>query len=419
MKEMSALADKTSGQNSRQSSTVEDQKPVRQKVKLGSEMLLESGSNILTGKQMGIITNHTGVLSNGSHVVDAMKNTPGIDVAAVFSPEHGFRGDAPAGAHVEHEVDQNTGIQIYSLYGEHNKPEKSMLQGIDLLVYDIQDVGTRFYTYISTLALAMEAAAENRIPFVVLDRPLVSAGDTVGGPMIQDGLRSFIGMLPLPILYSLTPGELAGFIQDEYLRPKGLTTDLQVVRMGYYRRSMWYDETGLPWRPPSPNVPTFETAIIYPGAALVEGTNVSEGRGTPCPFKYIGAPFVNGDRLAELLNSHEMPGVSFQSIDFTPHEVSFVSHPRFKDQVCHGIEVSVTDREKLKAVEVGLAMVCALKNLNPHEVGFRADGAFDRLAGDKKVREMVERGAGYREIAATWEEGLSKFRHAREKYFLY
>ncbi len=416
---MSALANKTSGQGNRQGSTIVGTKPIGQRVKLGSEVLLESGIGFMTGKRVGVITNHTGVLPNGEHVVDAIRSIPGITIAALFSPEHGIRGDVPAGAHIGHEVDPSTGVQVYSLYGEHNKPERSMLEGVDTLVYDIQDIGTRFYTYISTLALAMETAAENGIPFVVLDRPMVTAGNAVDGPMIQDDQRSFIGMLPLPILYSLTPGELAGLIQEEYLRPKKLMTDVHVVKMSNYRRSMWYDETGFPWRPPSPNVPTVETAIIYPGAALVEGTNVSEGRGTPCPFKYIGAPFVDGGKLAELLNSHELPGVTFQQIDFTPRDLVFVSHPRFKDKPCHGIEISVTDRNLLKAVEVGVAVVCALKKLYPAEVTFRGDGAFDRLAGDRKVREMIDGGASYNEISAMWEEGLKKFGESRKRYFLY
>lgn len=389
------------------------------KVKLGSERVLESEIELLQGKRIGIVTNHSGFLPTGKHIVDALRDDSDITVGALFSPEHGIRGDAPAGKHVEHEIDPSTGLQVYSLYGDHTKPEKWMLDKIEVLVYDVQDVGTRFYTYISTMTLAMEAAAENNIPFVVLDRPLITSGDLIDGPVLKDDLRSFIGMLPIPVLYNLTPGELAGLVRQEYLYQKKLEIDLHIVKVENYSRSMWYDETGLAWIIPSPNIPTIDTAIIYPGAALVEGTNVSEGRGTPFPFQYIGAPFIKKMELADFLNGLEMPGVRFNSIDFTPRDVGAVANPRFKDQLCHGVDVQITDRRVIKPVEVGIAIICAIKGLHPGELTFRADGAFDRLVGDKNVRLLIEKGLNYREIAATWESGLKDFGESRKKYFLY
>lgn len=374
---------------------------------------------LITGKRAGIVTNHSAVLPGGEHLVDALMADHGTTVCALFSPEHGIRGDAPAGRHLANQVDPKTGIQIYSLYGDHNKPDKSMLNGIQVLVYDIQDVGVRFYTYISTLALVMEAAAENHIPLILLDRPMVLPGHLIGGPVLAEEARSFIGMLPIPLLYSLTPGELAGLIRKEYLRDKGADLEMSILKLENYSRSMWYDETGLSWLAPSPNIPTIDTAVVYPGTALIEGTNISEGRGTDSPFRLIGAPFIDKMKLADFLNSLELPGFSFAPVDFVPREKSIVNHPRFKDTTCHGIEVVVTERNIVKPVESGLAILCALKKFYPTELTFRADGAFDRLAGNKKVGKMIEGGADYREIASTWELELQAFGESRKEYFLY
>ena len=389
------------------------------RVKLGCEQLIDSERSLLAGKQIGIVTNHSGVLPGGEHIVDVLRSDPDIKIRALFSPEHGIRGTAPAGKHVGHEIDPKTGIQIYSLYGEHNKPEEYMLEGIQALVYDIQDVGVRFYTYISTLALVMESAAENRIPFILPDRPLMLAGGMIDGPLLDYEVKSFIGMLPLPVLYSLTPGELAGLIQKEYLGTKASDLDIKILKLENYSRSMWYDETGLNWLRPSPNIPDIDTAVVYPGTALFEGTNISEGRGTDAPFRFIGAPFVDKMKLSDSLNSLGLPGVEFKPIDFAPKEISIVSHSRYKDILCHGVEIAVTDRNIVKPVEVGVAMLCAIKKFNPSDLTFRADGAFDRLAGNRKIRMMIESGADYQEIASTWESELSEFGRSRREYFLY
>lgn len=388
-------------------------------VKAGCERLMGPDRQLVAGKRVGIVTNHSAVLPDGEHLVDALVADHDTTVGALFSPEHGIRGKAPAGRHVADEVDPKTGIQIFSLYGEHNKPDASMLEGVDVLVYDIQDLGVRFYTYVSTLALVMEAAAENRIPFILLDRPLVLPGGMIDGPVLDEEVRSFIGMLPVPLLYSLTPGELAGLIRKEYLRVKGLDIDMNVLELENYSRSMWYDETGLKWLPPSPNMPTIDTAVVYPGTALIEGTNISEGRGTDSPFRFIGAPFVDKERLADSLNSLGLPGVKFLPLDFVPREMDIVKRPRFNGIQCHGIEVVVTERDSVKPVETGVAVVYALQKLNASQMSFRADGAFDKLAGNKNVREMIERGADYREIAATWEGELQAFGESRREYFLY
>ena len=393
--------------------------PRIQRVKLGCERLFESEIDLIRNKRLGIVTNHTGVLPNGTHIVDALQADSHITITALFSPEHGIRGNVPAAEHVGNEIDLSTGLQIYSLYGDYTKPEKWMLDEIDTLVYDIQDVGTRFYTYISTMALVMEAAAENQMPFIILDRPMITSGDLIDGPVLQDDVRSFIGMLPLPVLYSLTPGELAGLVQKEYLLPKALAVDLTIIKLENYSRSMWYDETNLPWVNPSPNVPTIETATLYPGTALIEGTNVSEGRGTPFPFQYIGAPFINKTILTDALMDLDLPGVLFNPIEFTPRQSDKVAHPRFKDQLCHGIYVQVTNRKIIKPVEVGIAIVCAIKKLHPDQLIFRANGAFDRLMGDRNIKLKIENGMDYMEIVSSWKFALKDFGESRKKYFLY
>ena len=390
-----------------------------QRVKPGCEDFLESWVELTRGRRVGLIANHTSVFPDGRHDVDVLRGEHNVTITVLFSPEHGIRGTAPAGEHVDSLLDPLTGLQVFSLYGEHTKPDKSMLEDVDFLVYDIQDAATRFYTYISTMTLCMESAAENNIPFVVFDRPTIISGNKTDGPFLHEDCRSYIGMLPVPILYGMTPGELAGLIQKEYLKPKGLKAELKVIRLRNYNRTMWYDETGLPWVIPSPNVRTIEAATIYPGTALVEGTNVSEGRGTGFPFQTIGAPFIDGKKLADSLTGLDMPGVRFEPADFTPHQSNTVSHPRFKDQLCHGVFIRVTDRTAIRPVEVGLATVCAIRNLYPEDTKFRSDGAFDRLTGDRQIKTMIEEGAGFREIASTWKDALDRFTEVRKEYFLY
>jgi uncharacterized protein YbbC (DUF1343 family) len=239
----------------------------------GIEALLSEQLGLIRGKRIGLITNHTGVDRKLRHDIDAFISTPGLRLVALFSPEHGIRGTVQAGEKVRSGVDEKTGIPVYSLYGETNRPTVEMLKEVDVLVYDIQDVGSRFYTYISTLGHCMEAAADRSIPFIVLDRPNPLGGEAVDGPPLKPEFRSFVGAFPIPIRYGLTPGELAGFIKDT----RKLNLELSVVKLKNWRRSQWYDETGLVWVPPSPNIPTLEAALAYPGVCFVEGTNLSEG----------------------------------------------------------------------------------------------------------------------------------------------
>ncbi len=393
--------------------------PIAHRVKLGCERLLESEMKLIRGKRVGIVTNHSGVLPSGIHIVDALRADSDTTVVALFSPEHGIRGDVPAGKHVGHGIDKASGLPIYSLYGEHKKPEKWMLENVDLLVYDIQDLATRFYTYVSTLNLAMEAAAENDIPFIVLDRPCLISGNLIDGPLLKDGFKSFIGMQRVPILYSMTPGEMAFMLNEENMLSHGIKAELHVVKLENYFRSMWYDETGLDWVNPSPNITSIETAVMYPGTALFEGTNVTEGRGTKQPFRYVGAPFIKNTQLTDYLNSLELKGVEFVPVNFVPRSGKGGSNPKYKNQKCGGVEVRVVYRDNVKPVEVGIAMICAARELYPDLVKFREDGAFDRLTGDDNIREMIEQGKDHKEISSYWKHELREFSKVRKKYFLY
>lgn len=388
-------------------------------VRLGSERLLHEYSSLIAHKRIGLITNHTALLSNGTYLADTLLRLPTTTLAVLFGPEHGIRGAVPAGEHVAHGVDEKTGIPFYSLYGETRKPTPGMLEGVDVLVYDIQDVGARFFTYISTLALAMEAAAERRIPFIVLDRPNPIRGVLVEGFIREDSLRSFIGWMPIPITYGMTVGELAAMINGERWLGNGLRVDLTVIPMEGWTREMWYDETGLRWVSPSPNMKSLATATVYPGTCLTEGTNVSEGRGTERPFEYIGAPFVNGKELAERMNAYRLPGVVFEPIEFTPRDLAGVAtNVKYRGIRCEGISVRVIDRNIFEPVATGVYLLSTLKQLYPARLEWR-ERAIDLLAGTPRLRAMIDRGALPQDIINAWSTDVQKFMRIRAKYLLY
>ncbi len=389
------------------------------KVKIGADVLFESRFELIDGKRVGLVTNHSAILSNGKHLVDALHENPKVKLVALFGPEHGVRGDAPDGRTIRDTVDEKTGVPVYSLYGKINKPTPEMLKGVDVLIFDIQDVGSRFYTYISTMFLCMEAAAENNIHFVVLDRPNPITGINIEGPIRLDSLKTFVGWVPIPIAHGMTVGELAvlanmsGWLKDRK-NPK-----LTVVKMENWKRAMWFDETKLQWIKPSPNMATLRTAIVYPGSCLIEGVNVSEGRGTEKPFEFIGAPWIDGKQLSKLLNDQKLPGVKFEPVDFTPQEIpNTTSNPKYKERQCGGVYVNVTDRTKFEAVKTGIALVWGIHKLFPDSLTFR-DRGFDRLMGTPIPRQMVLEGKGIDEIVKSWETELDEFRKIRKKGLLY
>jgi uncharacterized protein YbbC (DUF1343 family) len=374
----------------------------------GIEVLLSEQLHLIRGKRIGLITNHTGVDRRLRHDIDAFIATPGLGLVALFSPEHGIRGTVQAGEKVRSGVDEKTGIPVYSLYGEETRPTAEMLKEVDVLVYDIQDVGSRFYTYISTLGHCMEAAAGKKIPFIVLDRPNPLGGEAVEGPRLKPEFRSFVGAFPIPIRYGLTPGELAGFIKDT----QKLDVALAVVKLKNWRRSQWYDETGLVWVPPSPNIPTLEAALVYPGTCLMEGTNLSEGRGTTKPFKVVGAPWIDGLKLAESLNRTNLPGVLFRATAFTP------TFSKFSGEACQGVQLHIVDRRTFRPLLTALAILKEIRSAYPSQFQF-TNKHFDRLAGSDELRKSLEQNLAVEKIVAAWDASVKEFEVARMKYLLY
>ncbi|MFP3888105.1 DUF1343 domain-containing protein [Priestia filamentosa] len=384
-------------------------KPRQKNVELGVETLFREHKDLLKGKRVGLITNPTGVDSELRSSVDLFAEDPDIELTALYGPEHGVRGDAQAGDKVDYYIDEKTGLPVYSLYGDTRKPTPEMLKNVDILVFDIQDVGARFYTYIYTMAYAMEAAKEKGIPFVVLDRPNPLGGEVVEGPVLEEEYSSFVGKYPIPLRHGMTVGELAQLFNEEF----GIGADLTVVKMKKWKRSFDYDETNLPFVMPSPNMPTLETAFVYPGTGLIEGTNVSEGRGTTKPFELLGAPFINGTELSEKLNNLHLDGVKFRAASFTP---SFSKH---SGQLSHGVQVYVTDREKYKSVETGLYIVKTIHDLYGEEFSFNKSGNFDLLIGNSWVREELEKGTNVEDIIAKWQRDTKAFKKIRKQYLLY
>jgi len=380
-------------------------------VLLGIEVLEKGNFSILRNKRVGLVTNHTGRRKDGKLTVEVLQSEKakknGIRLVAIFSPEHGFYGTEDT--YVASSTHTEFCIPIYSLYGEVKKPTREMLKNIDVLVFDIQDIGTRFYTYITTMALCMEAAKESNVLFVVLDRPNPITGEYVEGNLQEkEFLKMFGSYFPLPVRHGMTIGELALLFNREY----GIKCKLKVVKMKGWRRDMWFDETGIPWVNTSPNMRSLDAAILYPGTAYFEaGTNVTEGRGTEKPFQYIGAPFINPEEWAAELTSRNIPGVAFEPIAFTPTAY------KYKGEECFGVYLRITDRSQVKPIYLGLHMVDSLLKLYPDK--FILPEKFNEIAGTAKIREKLLARVPVDEIVQMWEEELKKFMEIRKKYLLY
>ncbi|WP_430099032.1 exo-beta-N-acetylmuramidase NamZ family protein [Peribacillus simplex] len=381
----------------------------KQKVSPGIEVLLKEEKDVLSGKKVGLITNPTGIDSKLTSIVDLLNDDPDINLTALFGPEHGVRGDAQAGASVDYYIDEKTGLPVYSLYGKTKKPTPEMLKDVEVLVFDIQDVGTRYYTYIYTMAYAMEAAKENDIPFIVLDRPNPQGGVSVDGPVLEPEFSSFVGLYPIPLKHGMTVGELATLFNKEFK----IGADLKVIKMKGWKRDMDYDETGLPFVLPSPNMPTVSTTFVYPATGLIEGTNVSEGRGTTKPFELIGAPYINSDELAGKLNALRLPGVKFRAASFTP---TFSKHA---GKLSHGVEIYITDREEFKAVPTGLHIIKTIQDLYPADFEFLAAKNFNLLIGNGWVMSRIEEGSSVNEIMKEYQAKQDAFKKVRKNYLLY
>lgn len=356
----------------------------------------------LAGRRIGLITNHSGVDAAGHSTLERLRQAPGVKLVAVFSPEHGLHGNLDtriaSGA--------DSGLPIYSLYGATLRPTPDMLQGIDTLVFDIQDAGARFYTYITTMAYAMEAAAKQGLSFYVLDRPNPLGGEAVQGPLPDQDQRSFTGYFPLPVRHGMTVGELARMFNAE----NHIGVDLHVVTMHGYRRNEWHDQTARPWISPSPNLRNLTEATLYPGVGLIEGANISVGRGTPTPFELLGAPWIDGVVLARRLNARNIPGVRFEPATFTPTDNSY------RQQACHGVRIRLLDRKSLDSPLLGIELAHALYALYPEK--FQLDRTLGSI-GARQTLEAIRSGDDPHDIAATWLAPLTEFRKQREKYLLY
>ncbi len=369
----------------------------------GADRILENPYlSWIQGKRVGLITNPTGVTSQLNSTWELLAQHPDVDLKALFGPEHGIFGQVQAGGHVS-----DSGI-VYSLYGETRTPTAEMLEGVEVLIYDIQDVGVRFYTYISTMYLSMQAAAKHGIPFIVLDRPNPIDGSRVEGPVLKPEQQSFLGLVGLPIRYGMTPGELAGMLNEE----TNLGSDLKVVPLSGWHRQRWYDQTALEWILPSPNMPTLTTATLYPGLGLIEGTNLSEGRGTSLPFELVGAPWLRGRELVQRLNRLQLAGVHFRFQTFTP------TTSKYQGEACQGVQIHILDRSTFQPLEVALHLLNEVHTLHPEQ--FQWKTAFlDRLVGNSWVREALSDGRPVEEIVHRWQEELKEFKEVRERYLLY
>ena len=386
-------------------------------VRLGVDRLADSLPKILVGKRVGLITNHTGRDRAGTPTIDLLAARKDMKLVALFGPEHGIRG--LASGRVDDSKDEKTGLPVYSLFGATQKPTDAMLQNIDALVFDIQDVGVRQYTYLSTMGLAMQAAAQKRIPIVILDRPDPIGGRIVEGNIREQGLDSFVGLYPIASRHGLTAGELALLYNKEYK----IGADLHVVPLDGWKRTLWSDQIDLPWIKPSPNLPTFAGVINYPGTVFFEGTNLSEGRGSDNPFEQTGAPWLRAQEVADSMNARHLPGVRFVAVDFAVLPTA----RKFPGQTIHGVRMVVTDREIYRPIATTMRLIEMIRRLHPNDFQWRRSTAspsaaetyyFDTLTGSMRTRAAIESGT-LDALLAEWDRDAQRFSETRKPYLLY
>jgi len=385
----------------------------RDKSRKGPAVKIETGIDVLEaqhfaplrGKRVGLVTNQTGVDATGRRTIDVLAKAEGVRLVAIFSPEHGIAASEDA-AVVSNATDTTTGLPIYSLYRETRRPTDAMLQGIDAIVFDIQDVGVRFYTYVTTMAYCMEAAAKHHIPFFVLDRPNPLGGEIIEGPMLDSDKLSFVGYFPMPVRYAMTMGELAKMFNAE----NKIGADLHVVEMRNWRRSEMYWMTGLPWIAPSPNLPTMTNLVPYPGIEILQAGGVSVGRGTDSAFLEFGAPWIKPEELLAELKRRSIARVSFEAQTFTPKTGPYAG------EKCEGVGLTVADRDGFRSIQMGLEIAEALHKLYPQQFQI---AKMITLLGSQSTVERLERGDAPKAIVAGWDSDLAKFRAMRAKYLIY
>ena len=385
-------------------------------VRLGSDVLISSGR--LRGKRVGIVCNHASVDRGFQHIVDRLAAADDVELAAIFGPQHGFRSDVQDNMiETPHRDDPSRRVPIYSLYSETREPTADMLEGLDVLVIDLQDIGARIYTYIYTMANCLRACGRHGVPVIVCDRPNPINGIDVEGQTLVPGFESFVGLFPIPMRHGMTIGELAGFFNQTF----SLGATVEVVRMEGWRREMYADATELPWVMPSPNMPTLDTAIVYPGTVLFEGVMLSEGRGTTRPFELVGAPWIEAERFAREMNALALPGAFFRPAVFEP---TFQKHAK---TTCGGCQIHVTDRASFRPVLTGAALLHQFRRFDPAKFAWRQPPyeyehdklPIDILAGSSTLREQVEGGLAPKDIANSWRDDEVAFRKARQPFLLY
>lgn len=376
----------------------------------GIDVLLKDSLHLIQGHRLGLITNHTGLDAQGRSSIDRLAELPDADLVALFSPEHGIRGNKEGGVEIAGDFDERTGLPIHSLYGATRKPTPEMLQGIDLLLFDIQDVGARFYTYVSTMAMGMEAAGEQGLPFLVLDRPNPIGGNQVQGNVLDPAFSTFVGLFPIPTRHGMTPGELALLFRGEF----GVEADVTVVPVQGWSGDLLFSDTDLPWVAPSPNMPSQESALHYPGTCLFEGTPLSVGRGTDFAFQVVGAPWLDGPELARALESYGFSGIRFEAIRFTPENPG---DGKFGGQEIPGVRLVYLD-DSYDPTVAALALIIETRRMSGEAWEWR-ESHFDRLAGTDRLRPGLEAGVSIEELTEGWQEALDAFRSLSEPYLLY
>lgn len=383
----------------------------------GLENLILNFPDRVANKRIGIVTNHTGLDKQGRPDWVVIEEKTTAQVVSIFTPEHGLTGQYLAGESVSDESEKSQiNPKIFSLYGKTKKPTAEMLKGIDLLIYDIQDVGVRFYTYITTLGLVMEAAGEHNIPVYILDRPNPITGKKLGGPLLDLNYQSFVGFYPILIQYGLTSGELARMINGEgWLK---VTPELEIIPMINWSRELWYDETTIPWVATSPNIPDVMTATVYPGTCFLEATNVSEGRGTALPFIQIGAPWIDKVLLSQKLNLLNMNGVVFRPVTFTPHHPENSGHRKYHNELCKGVRIVITDRNSFNPVVTGIQLLNMIHNLYPESLKINA-ASLNRLYGTNELTKLLNDELSLQEILDKIVTDRAIFMKLRSSYLIY
>jgi uncharacterized protein YbbC (DUF1343 family) len=378
-------------------------------VRPGIEVFLADLPETVRGRRVGLITNHSAIDRAGTPDVDLIAQHPELELVALFAPEHGIRGTAPPGEKIDHEVDERTGVPVYSLYlTEDQGPTDEMLENIDVLVFDLPEVGGRSWTYVSTMALSMKAAARKGIPFVVLDRPNPIGGEIVEGALLDPRFASFVGMYPIPARHGMTIGEQATLFNREH----GIGADLIVVPAANWRRAQWFEDTGMPWVNPSPNLRSPAALKSYPGTVYFEGTNVSEGRGTDRPFEQVGAPWLDAERAVATMNAMQLAGVQFEAFTTTVEPTA----GKFPGETIHGVRFQVTDREAYRPVRTALLLIDAIRTQHPQQFAWR--GTIDRLTGSDRVRLAIEAGR-LAELLEEWDRQAAQFTESRRPFLLY